>query len=404
MASLGLYAVAGLFWVPVIFMQIEMRDLARIAAEKDQPLPPRYPRAVPPLVSVRYSRLRFGHGHSLADDRKALLGKMDADTRRILVLGASGLIGGFVTRRSSRARISCGRGRTQILAVAENNALDLELQVMSMEAAALARLLRDHHIDVVIAGLGVLQDGPGSDTAVVHRDFVARLLQAIRDSERAIRLVHIWIPGTTETDRTAFSTTKREAERLIAESGVRSRSCGRISWWRLRLMAAAPWCARSRRFRSNCRTPNGPRHSSRSPWRILPRPSPGLPRTLPTGERRDMGPDAGGAGHARRRHRSIPPVFGGTAPRRQRQPRALDDHRHRAEDPCADGRATPGDHSEQMVCPPVPNKALVIASLVLFWVVSGLIALVISYHDAAGILSSHGFSPSLVAPSQQAPA
>ena len=31
-ASLGLYAVAGLFWVPVIFMQIEMRDLAREAA------------------------------------------------------------------------------------------------------------------------------------------------------------------------------------------------------------------------------------------------------------------------------------------------------------------------------------------------------------------------------------
>ena len=28
MASLGLYAVAGLFWVPVIFMQVEMRDLA----------------------------------------------------------------------------------------------------------------------------------------------------------------------------------------------------------------------------------------------------------------------------------------------------------------------------------------------------------------------------------------
>ena len=42
MTSLGLYAVAGLFWVPVIFMQIEMRDLARVAAERDQPLPPRY--------------------------------------------------------------------------------------------------------------------------------------------------------------------------------------------------------------------------------------------------------------------------------------------------------------------------------------------------------------------------
>jgi uncharacterized membrane protein len=42
MASLALYAVAGLFWVPVIFMQVEMRDIARVAAAKNQPLPPRY--------------------------------------------------------------------------------------------------------------------------------------------------------------------------------------------------------------------------------------------------------------------------------------------------------------------------------------------------------------------------
>jgi uncharacterized membrane protein len=41
-ASLALYAVAGLFWVPVIFMQIEMRDLARAATAKGEPLPPRY--------------------------------------------------------------------------------------------------------------------------------------------------------------------------------------------------------------------------------------------------------------------------------------------------------------------------------------------------------------------------
>jgi uncharacterized membrane protein len=42
MTALGLYAVAGLFWVPVIFMQIEMRDLARAAAASNAPLPPRY--------------------------------------------------------------------------------------------------------------------------------------------------------------------------------------------------------------------------------------------------------------------------------------------------------------------------------------------------------------------------
>ena len=42
MTSLGLYVVAGLFWIPVVFMQIEMRDLARTAAALQQPLPPRY--------------------------------------------------------------------------------------------------------------------------------------------------------------------------------------------------------------------------------------------------------------------------------------------------------------------------------------------------------------------------
>jgi uncharacterized membrane protein len=41
-ASLVLYAMAGLFWVPVIFMQIEMRNLARLAAAKGEALPPRY--------------------------------------------------------------------------------------------------------------------------------------------------------------------------------------------------------------------------------------------------------------------------------------------------------------------------------------------------------------------------
>jgi len=40
--SLVLYAIAGLFWIPVIFMQIEMRDLALIADAAGQPLPPRY--------------------------------------------------------------------------------------------------------------------------------------------------------------------------------------------------------------------------------------------------------------------------------------------------------------------------------------------------------------------------
>ncbi|RTE92910.1 DUF2269 domain-containing protein [Bradyrhizobium sp. LVM 105] len=42
LASLALYAVAGLFWIPVVFMQIEMRDLARKAAAQRSALPQRY--------------------------------------------------------------------------------------------------------------------------------------------------------------------------------------------------------------------------------------------------------------------------------------------------------------------------------------------------------------------------
>ncbi len=41
-SSLLLYVVAGLFWIPVVFMQIEMRNLARAAAERREALPPRY--------------------------------------------------------------------------------------------------------------------------------------------------------------------------------------------------------------------------------------------------------------------------------------------------------------------------------------------------------------------------
>src|SRR5882724_2441717 len=139
---------------------------------------------------------------------------------RILLLGASGLIGRFVTD-DLRARGFHVVGVARKFSASQRiNAFDLDLPVLSMDAVALSRLIRDHAIEIIVNCLGVLQDGPGSDTSAVHRDFVARLLQAIRDSDRAIRLVHISIPGTPESDRTAFSTTKREAERLIAESGV----------------------------------------------------------------------------------------------------------------------------------------------------------------------------------------
>ena len=140
--------------------------------------------------------------------------------RKILVLGASGLIGRYLTD-DLRLRGFETVGVARNLSPAQRlNALDLDVPVMSMASSALARLLRERGIDVVVNCIGVLQDGPGSDTRAVHRDFVERLLQAIRDSGRAIRLIHISIPGAANEDRTSFATTKREAERLIERSGV----------------------------------------------------------------------------------------------------------------------------------------------------------------------------------------
>jgi uncharacterized membrane protein len=40
--SILLYLVTGAFWLPVVWMQMRMRDLAAEAAATDQPLPPAY--------------------------------------------------------------------------------------------------------------------------------------------------------------------------------------------------------------------------------------------------------------------------------------------------------------------------------------------------------------------------
>src|SRR4030081_1791796 len=114
--------------------------------------------------------------------------------RKILVLGASGLIGRFVTDDLRDRGFDVVGIARRFSPSQKTTAFDLEMPVMSMDTAALTALVNSHDIDIVVNCLGVLQDGPGSDTGAVHRDFVARLLQAIRDSGHAIRLIHISIP------------------------------------------------------------------------------------------------------------------------------------------------------------------------------------------------------------------
>ena len=40
--SLALYVVTGMFWLPVVWMQMRMRDLAAYAVARGEPLPPAY--------------------------------------------------------------------------------------------------------------------------------------------------------------------------------------------------------------------------------------------------------------------------------------------------------------------------------------------------------------------------
>jgi len=43
-ASLILYVITGAFWLPVVWMQLRMRNLARMAAANEEPLPQAYHR------------------------------------------------------------------------------------------------------------------------------------------------------------------------------------------------------------------------------------------------------------------------------------------------------------------------------------------------------------------------
>jgi uncharacterized membrane protein len=42
--SIVLYLVTGAFWLPVVFMQMRLRDMAAAAASREQPLPAAYHR------------------------------------------------------------------------------------------------------------------------------------------------------------------------------------------------------------------------------------------------------------------------------------------------------------------------------------------------------------------------
>lgn len=147
---------------------------------------------------------------------------MDNVLPTIAVLGASGLIGSALCDHLSREgfpTIAIARRFTKgQKARLGGNAV--ELQIADIETSAISDLLSERRVDIVVNCIGILQDTPGGKTDTVHSGFVGRLVQALETHERQILLVHISIPGQAEEDRTAFSQTKRVADRLVTDSRI----------------------------------------------------------------------------------------------------------------------------------------------------------------------------------------
>ncbi|MCK9914487.1 SDR family oxidoreductase [Microbacteriaceae bacterium K1510] len=147
---------------------------------------------------------------------------MSSTSPRILVLGASGLIGAFIAsdlRRRGYPVIAAARRftpaqRTQFGPAAR------EVALATLDAAALALLLREIEVDLVVNCLGVLQDNASDSTRDVHETFVADLLAALGTLGRPVLLVHISVPGQAAEDRTQFSLSKRRAEQAIIASNL----------------------------------------------------------------------------------------------------------------------------------------------------------------------------------------
>ena len=141
----------------------------------------------------------------------------------VLVLGASGLIGNFIAvdlaRRGYRIVAVARRfERAQRFSLSESTVL--EIPVVQLDVAALARLLDEQRIDIVVNCIGALQDRAGTSTSEVHEGFVGRLITAIRCVDRPILLAHVGVPGREKEDRTDFSLTKRRGEHTIREAGI----------------------------------------------------------------------------------------------------------------------------------------------------------------------------------------
>jgi uncharacterized protein YbjT (DUF2867 family) len=147
----------------------------------------------------------------------------------VAVLGASGLIGEAVARglrASGLPTLALARAFTPAQRAFWGEGA-LTAPLVEATSAELAALFEANGVVVVVNCVGALQASGKGDPSDVHAGFVARLLDAFdcsgaaldprgSERERLRALVHLSMPGAAKSDPTEFSRSKRVADADIA--------------------------------------------------------------------------------------------------------------------------------------------------------------------------------------------
>jgi uncharacterized protein YbjT (DUF2867 family) len=151
----------------------------------------------------------------------------------VAVLGASGLIGEAICLfllSQGHTVIPVARKFTPVQTAAwEGRAVRMPL--VDAEKPALQTAIAALRADVIVNCIGALQDAPGSPAARANREFVATLVELLQQQSGDGReagqvsgaspiLIHVSIPGEGQDDLTDFSREKRAAEATIVRSGL----------------------------------------------------------------------------------------------------------------------------------------------------------------------------------------
>jgi len=133
---------------------------------------------------------------------------------RVLVLGASGLIGSSVAARLLAERhevVAATRRQQPHENLLHATAVTIDIARARDPADWLPHLCA---VDAVVNCAGLLQDGPGDSTTGVHRDGMAALFAACEQAG-VRRLVHISALGVDRNPTTAFARTKLAGDELL---------------------------------------------------------------------------------------------------------------------------------------------------------------------------------------------